>query len=61
VSVLAPSPIAADLAPGDTFTLPSGDTFTAVQVNHLSHKVYVLTNLQTWVSLFPRVRVQVQR
>lgn len=57
MSVLAPSPTAADLRPGDTFTLPSGDTYTAVQVNRLSHKVTIATTLQTWVSLFPTVRV----
>ena len=57
--------IAADLKPGDTFTLPSGATHTAEEVNRLSHRVSVRTRpavgesptVDPWVVLTPTVRV----
>lgn len=53
--------IAADLKPGDTFTLPSGATHTAVVVNALSHRISVRTTVGLWVTLFHGVRLTVAR
>jgi len=47
--------IAAELAPGDSFTLPSGAHHVAAEVNAKSHRVDILTTMQIWVSLFPGV------
>ena len=59
--------IAADLKPGDTFTLPSGAVHQAEEVNRLSHRVSIRTRpvigesptVGTWVTLTPTVRVEV--
>lgn len=50
---------AAALTPGDTFTLPSGASHTAVEVHRLSHRISVSTTVGVWVTLFPTVRVRV--
>ena len=50
---------AADLKPGDTFTLPSGARHVAEVVNTLSHRISVKTTVGAWLTLFPTVCVVV--
>lgn len=52
---------AATLMPGDVFTLPSGATHQAAEVNALSHRISVRTTVGVWVTLFPTVDVLVGR